>query len=88
MDKITLSIHDLNLKEQIKEYAKQKGISVSNIVETYLKNLIKASVMDEPTNNNLPKELDLLLDGIEISENVKNKSYKTLRDEMYETRAK
>lgn len=87
MAKITLSIHDLALKEQIKEYAKQRGLSVSTIVENFLKKLIITAKKDERKDYGLPDELDSLLDGIEISNEVKDISYKTLRDDMYVIRA-
>lgn len=35
----------------------------------------------------LPHELDLLLEGIEVSDELQKKDYKTLRDEMYASRA-
>jgi len=36
----------------------------------------------------LPKELDSLLDGIEVNEKLQTKDYKSLRDEMYANRTK
>jgi hypothetical protein len=35
---------------------------------------------------NLPVELDILLDGIEVEEKLKIKDYKSLRDDMYTNR--
>jgi hypothetical protein len=37
-------------------------------------------------NNDLPAELDTLLDGIEVDERLKKNEYNTLRDEMYASR--
>ncbi len=36
----------------------------------------------------LPEELDSLLDGIEVKEELKTKDYKSFRDEMYSDRIK
>ena len=87
MEKITLSLHNASLKKQIKVYAQKSGLSVSGIVENYLQNLIKLERQKEETDNNLPVELNLLLDGIEVNEELQKKDYKTLRDEMYASRA-
>jgi hypothetical protein len=49
MEKITLSLHNDQLKKQIKKYARKRGLTISGIVENYLQNLVKmenqASVM-------------------------------------------
>jgi hypothetical protein len=87
MEKITLSLHNASLKKQIKAYAQKKGLTVSGIVENYLQNLIKLERQKTETDYNLPGELDLLLEGLEVSEELQKKDYKTLRDEMYATRA-
>jgi hypothetical protein len=86
MEKITLSLHNALLKKQIKAYAQKKGLTVSGIVENYLQNLIKLERQKAETDYKLPCELDLLLDGIEVSEELQKKDYKTLRDEMYASR--
>ena len=86
MDKITLSLHNASLKKQIKQYAKKKGSTVSEIVEVYLQNLLKMEKQGLKGDFPLPAELDSLLDGIEISTEMQVKSYKTLRNEMYASR--
>jgi hypothetical protein len=86
MEKITLSLHNTLLKKQIKAYAQNKGLSVSGIVENYLQNLIKLERQKAETDYKLPGELDSLLEGIEVSEEMQKKEYKTLRDEMYANR--
>jgi hypothetical protein len=86
MDKITLSLHNTILKKQIKAYAQKQGLSVSGIVENYLQNLIKLERQKAQTDYKLPGELDSLLEGIEVSEEMQKKDYKTLRDEMYANR--
>jgi len=87
MDKITLSLHNTALKHQIKKFAKKRGISVSSIVENYLHNLLKMERQTASKEYGLPKELDSLLEGIDVSEKIQTADYKTLRDEMYENRA-
>lgn len=86
MEKITLSLHNASLKKQIKDYAKKKGLSVSGIVENYLQNLIKLERQKTETDFKFSRELDSLLDGIEVDEMVRKTDYKTLRDEMYANR--
>jgi len=86
MEKITLSLHNASLKKQIKAYAQKKGMTVSGIVENYLQNLIKLERQKAETDYKLPGELDLLLDGIEVIEELRTKDYKSLRDEMYANR--
>ena len=86
MDKITLSFHNTSLKEQIKEYAKKRGISISGMVENYLQNLIKIDKQEINKDYELPAELDTLLDGIEVNEKLQTNDYKSLRDEMYASR--
>ncbi len=88
MDKITLSLHNAALKHQIKKYAKKRGITVLSIVESYLHNLIKTERRTASKEYGLPKELDSLLDGIDVSEKLQAADYKTLRDKMYENREK
>jgi len=87
MEKITLSLHNVLLKKQIKAYAKKRGLSISGIVENYLQNLIKMEKQVKKTDYNLPGELDSLLDGIEVNEELQTKEYKILRDEMYAKRS-
>ena len=86
MEKITLSLHNASLKKQIKAYAHKKGMTVSGIVENYLQNLIKTE-KQEMNDYDLPEELSTLLDGIEVNEDLQKKDYKSLRDEMYGSRA-
>jgi arylsulfatase A len=86
MEKITISLHNSLLKKQIKAYAHKRKLTVSFIVENYLQNIIKIEKQKAGTDFNLPAELDTLLDGIEVDERLKNKDYKTLRDEMYASR--
>jgi hypothetical protein len=86
MEKITLSLHNASLKRQIKAYAQKNGLSVSGIVENYLQNLIKLEKQKAETDYKLPTELESLLDGIEVNEELQKKDYKTLRDEMYANR--
>jgi hypothetical protein len=88
MEKITLSLHNASLKKQIKAYAQKRGLTVSGIVENYLQNLIKLERQKAETDYNLPGELDSLLEGLDISDELQKKDYKTLRDEMYASRAK
>jgi hypothetical protein len=88
MEKITLSLHNASLKKQIKAYAQKRGLTVSGIVENYLQNLIKLERQKAETDYNLPGELDSLLEGIEVCDELQKKDYKTLRDEMYASRAK
>jgi len=88
MEKITLSLRNASLKKQIKKYAQKRGLTVSGIVESYLQNLIKAEQQDHKKDYELPGELDSLLDGIEVSEDLKTREYKSLRDEMYDNRGK
>ena len=85
MEKLTLSIHDKNLKQEIKEYAKRKGLSVSYLVENYLKNLIKSDQKVEDSMD-LPADLDTFLEGIDIDPELRKKPYKDLRNEMYGNR--
>jgi len=87
MEKITLSLHNKALKNQIKNYARKRGLTVSGIVENYLQNLIKNENRESDKEYNLPEELSALLDGIEVHETLKAKDYKTLRSEMYENRS-
>ena len=86
MEKITLSLRSLSLKNQIKAYALKRRLSVSGIVENYLQNLIRIEKNIADEDFNLPAELDNLLNGIEVDEKLKIKDYKTLRDEMYAIR--
>lgn len=86
MEKITLSLRNASLKEQIKRYAQIRGLTISGIVENYLQNLIKAEQQDLKKIYELPGELDSLLDGIEVNEELHKKEYKSLRDEMYANR--
>ncbi len=88
MSKITLSLHNTELKHQIKKYAKKRGITVSSLVENYLQNLLKIERQAVNKEYGLPKELDSLLDGIDVSEKLRTTDYKTLRGGMYENRAK
>ena len=87
MEKITLSLHKASLKEEIKKYAQKRGVTVSAIVENYLHNLIKMDKEKQEGDYKLPKDLDALLDGIEVNEELQRKDYKNLRDEMYESRS-
>ena len=86
MEKITLSLRNVSLKKQIKRYAQIRGLTISGIVENYLQNLIKAEQQDLKKNYELPGELDSLLDGIEVNEELHKKGYKSLREEMYANR--
>ena len=86
IDKITLSLRNTALKSQIKKYAKKKGVTVSRLVENYLQNLVKADKKPSGGEYGLPKELDALLDGINVNEKLQSADYKTLRDDMYEGR--
>jgi DNA repair ATPase RecN len=86
MEKITLSLHNASLKKQIKAYAQKNGLTVSGIVENYLQNLIKLERQNAETDYKLPGELDSLLDGFEVNDELQKKNYKTLRDEMYANR--
>ena len=88
MDKITLSLHDTSLKEKIKKYAKDRGVTVSAIVESYLKNLVKAKTQADSAPYEIPNDLDILLDGIDVEYELRKKDYKELRDDMYEKRQK
>jgi len=85
MEKLTLSIHDKNLKQEIKEYAKRKGLSVSYLVENYLKNLIKSAQKEEDLVK-LPADLENFLEGIDVDPSLRNKPYEDLRNEMYASR--
>jgi len=80
-DKITLSIHDITLKERIKKYASENGITVSSIVENYFKELLGSGI--SKSKYSLPADLDNLLDGIAIKKETRDKPYKKLREEMY-----
>jgi hypothetical protein len=88
MEKITLSLHNASLKNRLSLMHKKKGLTVSEIVENYLQNLIKLERQKAETDYNLPGELDSLLEGLDISDELQKKDYKTLRDEMYASRAK
>jgi hypothetical protein len=88
MEKITLSLRNASLKKQIKRYAQKRGLTISGIVENYLQNLIKAEQQSLKKNDELPGELDSLLDGIEVNEDLQKEGYKSLRDEMYANRGK
>ncbi|MGV8096925.1 MAG: DUF6364 family protein [Mangrovibacterium sp.] len=88
MEKITLSLRNASLKKQIKRYAQKRGLTISGIVENYLQNLIKAEQQSLKKNYELPGELDSLLDGIEVDEDLQKEGYKSLRDEMYVNRGK
>ena len=85
MEKLTLSIHDKNLKQEIKEYAKRKGLSVSYLVENYLKNLIKSDHKEEDSVE-LPADLVKFLEGIDVDPGLGKKPYKDLRNDMYANR--
>ena len=85
MEKLTLSIHDKNLKQEIKEYAKRKGLSVSFLVENFLKNLIKSDQKVEDSIE-LPADLDTFLEGIDVDPELRKKPYMDLRNEMYGNR--
>jgi len=80
-----LSIHDKNLKQEITEYAKRKGLSVSYLVENYLKNLIKSAQKEEDSVE-LPADLENFLEGIDVDPDLRNKPYEDLRNEMYASR--
>jgi hypothetical protein len=86
MEKITLSLHNTLIKKQIKAYAQKRGLTVSGIVENYLQNLIKLERKNAENDYKLPGELDSLLDGIEVNDELQKRDYKTLRDEMYANR--
>ncbi len=88
MEKITLSLRNALLKKQIKAYAQRRGLTVSGIVENYLQNLIKQERQNAKKDYELPAELNSLLEGIEVNDELQKKDYKTLRDEMYASRAK
>ena len=79
-DKITLSLRDVTLKDSIKKYASENGITVSAIVENYFKELIGANKSKKQYP--LPNDLDQLLDGIVIKKEAREKPYKKLREEM------
>jgi hypothetical protein len=85
MEKLTLSIHDKNLKQEIKEYAKRKGLSVSYLGENYVKNLIKSAKKEEDSVE-LPADLENFLEGIDVDPGLRNKPYEDLRNEMYASR--
>ena len=85
MEKLTLSIHDKNLKQEIKEYAKRKGLSVSYLVENYLKNLIKSAKKEEDSVE-LPADLENFLEGIDVDPGLRKKPYEDLRNDMYASR--
>ena len=87
MEKITLSLHNPSLKKQIKAYAQKKGLTVSGIMENYFQNLVKNEKKELRKDYALPEELDSLLDGIEVNEQLQTIDYKSLRDEMYGRRA-
>ena len=80
-DKITLSIHDITLKERIKKYASDNGITVSAIVENYFKELLGSNT--RKGEYSLPSDLDKLLDGVAIKKEHRDKPYNKLREEMY-----
>lgn len=86
MEKITLSLHNIRLKKQIKAYAKKRSLTISGIVENYLQNLIKIEKQKQQNEYELPGDLDSLLDGIEVREDLKTRDYKSLRNEMYDQR--
>lgn len=88
MEKITLSLHNDQLKKQIKKYAQKRGLTISSIVENYLQNLVKVEKQVINKDYELPGELDSLLDGIEVNDQLQAKNYKSLRDEMYANRTK
>jgi hypothetical protein len=83
MEKMTLSLHNPALKQKIKAYARKRGLTVSGIVENYLHNLVKNEKKETGKAYALPEELDGLLDGIEVNEQLQTIDYKSLRDEMY-----
>ncbi len=56
------------------------------VVENNLQNLVKMENQVNNTDFELPAELDSLLDGIEVSEKLQTRDYKSLRDEMYASR--
>ncbi len=86
MEKITLSLHNIRLKKQIKAYARKRRLTISGIVENHLQNLIKIEKQQQQANYDLPGDLDALLDGIEVREDLKTRNYKSLRNEMYDQR--
>lgn len=88
MEKLTLNLHNEQLKKQIKKYAQKRGLTLSGLVENYLQNLVKVETRINKKDDGLPPELDSLLDGIEINKQLRIKDYKSLRDEMYASRTK
>ena len=86
--KLTVSIQDANIVARIKEYAKARGISISFMIDNYFQNIVKASEIKEDKDSSLPKELNELIGSLETDDKLLKGSYKELRDEMYEDRAK
>lgn len=85
--KLTVNIQDSNLVDRIKEYAKNRGVTVSFIIDNYFRNLLKTSDTEKNPTDSLPNELDELIGSLQVSDNFKSMSYKKLRDGMYEDRA-
>lgn len=86
--KLTISIQDENVVARIKEYAVERGVSVSSMIDNYFVNIIKSIDSTHKKQSKLPKELDELIGSLHTKSSLKGKNYKELRNEMYEDRAK
>ena len=86
--KLTVNIQDANIVARVKEYARKRGVTVSYLIDNYFRNILKTVDVQESNADSLPMELDELIGSLTINKKFKNKSYKDIRDEMYEDRAK
>ncbi|MEA3443783.1 MAG: DUF6364 family protein [Bacteroidota bacterium] len=85
--KLTVSIRDANMVARIKEYALERGVSISSMIDNYFMNIVKTMDIDHNRHSDLPKELDELIGSLHTKNSYIGKGYKELRNEMYEDRA-
>ena len=86
--KLTVNIKDADIVARIKDYARKRGVTVSFLIDNYLRNILKTDKIRRRETDVLPGELDELIGSLSIDEKFKNRDYKELRDEMYEERTK
>ena len=86
--KLTISIQDANVVARIKEYAVERGVSVSSMIDNYFVNIVKTMDTAHNKHSKLPKELDELIGSLHTKNSLVGRNYKELRNDMYEDRAK
>ncbi len=81
--KLTLKL-DKEIIELAKVYVKERGTSLSKFIEQMLRSRIESEQQNKYADIEIHPILKAMETGIDYSENLKNKSYKGLRDEFYE----